>query len=171
MAVPDLHLGTAAQVDAAVGLGDRLVFEVQLEIAVVLFGGEEEPMAIVDQFVVLDAPVGVDIAHRRGPELRQLLGAGLEERPRILAGMTEPAGQVAAVEESGEAGRRGRFASGAREDQRQTNRQRTGSFMDGCWSGGGWRQPEGAARGALSRPTSSRNCGRVHGRPHRTTVG
>ena len=55
--VPDLHLRRGAQIDAAVGLGHRLVFDEQFDVAVFLVGGQIGAVAVVDQFVVLDRPV------------------------------------------------------------------------------------------------------------------
>ena len=55
--VPDLHLRRGPQVDAAVGLGHRLVVEQQLDVAVLLVGGQVGALAVVDQLAVLDLPV------------------------------------------------------------------------------------------------------------------
>jgi len=56
-----LHLRHAAQVDAAVAERLHLVIDQQLHVAVVLVGREVEALAVVDQFAVLDAPVGVHV--------------------------------------------------------------------------------------------------------------
>ena len=55
--VPDLNLRRAAQVDAAVALGTDLVVDQQLDVAVVLVGGEVGALAVVDDLAVLDPPV------------------------------------------------------------------------------------------------------------------
>ena len=55
--VPDLDLRRAAEIDAAVGLGADLVVDEQLDVAVVLVGGQVGALAVVDELAVLDAPV------------------------------------------------------------------------------------------------------------------
>ncbi len=80
--VPDLHLRRAAQIDAAVGLGDGLVFDEQLDVAELLVGRGVRSGAVVDQFTVLDGPV-----------LRELRALLLEIRLLLLAG--ELGGQCA----------------------------------------------------------------------------
>src|SRR4029434_4756416 len=54
--VPDLHLRRAAQIDAAVGLGNGLVFDVQRYIAHLLVGRRVGTVPVVDQLTVLDGP-------------------------------------------------------------------------------------------------------------------
>ena len=63
--VPDLHLRRAAQIDAAVGLGDGAVFDTHLDVAVVAVGRGKGTVAVVDQLAVVDGPV-----------LRELDGVG-----------------------------------------------------------------------------------------------
>ena len=52
-AVPNLHLGYAAQINPTVGLGYRLVVNKELKVAVVFLGAQVEPMAIVDEFLAI----------------------------------------------------------------------------------------------------------------------
>ena len=47
--IPDLDLGAAPQVNARIGLGDRLVLKEQLEVAVILLRGGVGALAVVDQ--------------------------------------------------------------------------------------------------------------------------
>src|SRR5207253_10869831 len=55
--VPDLHLGIAAQVKAAVALGTDFPISPQLEVAVILGGLQTLTLAVVMQNAVLDSPV------------------------------------------------------------------------------------------------------------------
>jgi len=59
--VPDLDLGDAPEVDAAVGVGDGAVFEEELEVSEELVGSEEESVSVVDEHVVDVLPVCLDI--------------------------------------------------------------------------------------------------------------
>jgi hypothetical protein len=101
--VPDLDLGHAAQVDAAVGLGDGLVLDEQFDVAVVLRGRGVLALPVVDEFAVLGFPVR---PHVRGP-LVALLLALLRHLARVGRVAAHPALQVLPVEERGEA--RGRL--------------------------------------------------------------
>src|SRR5690606_40500795 len=47
---PDLHLRRAAEINAAVGLGDCLVFDEQFDVAEFAVGGEIRSLAVIDQF-------------------------------------------------------------------------------------------------------------------------
>jgi len=55
--VPNLHLRSAAQVDAAVGVGDGLVFELKFDVAELFIGGGVRTGADIDEFAFLDAPM------------------------------------------------------------------------------------------------------------------
>ena len=79
--VPDLHLRAAAQIDARIRQRHGLVLDQQLEIAVVLLRGGVSPLAVVDEFAILDGPVRL---HGRIP-LSDLVGAGLRGHARELA--------------------------------------------------------------------------------------
>ncbi len=59
--VPDLHLRRGPQIDAAVALGEHLVVDQQLDVAVVLVGGQVGALAVVDDLAVLDLPVLLDV--------------------------------------------------------------------------------------------------------------
>src|SRR5438128_6127664 len=54
--IPDLHLRRRSQVNAAVCLGHGLVVDLQLDVAVVLVGGQVGAVAVVDQLAVVHAP-------------------------------------------------------------------------------------------------------------------
>ena len=138
-AVPNLHLRYAAQVHPAVALGQRLVLEQQLEIAVVLVGGGIKAVAIIDQFAILHFPVGIDVFRSllafweaafdglflvigqfsRGhlPQFRGVLGA-----PAI------PAGQVFAIEQGGEAGGRNILLGEGRQGRQRQHRKEVMQF-------------------------------------------
>ena len=49
--------GVASQIDAAVGLGNGLVFDEQLDVAIILVGSQIGAVAVVDQLVLFDRPV------------------------------------------------------------------------------------------------------------------
>ena len=105
--VPDLHLRRAPEVDAAVGLGDGLVVDQQLDVAVFLVGGQVGALAVVDQLAVLDAPVLLGVLGPLGELLRPLLVAHGGELARVEVGHAVPAVEVLAVEQGGEARRGG----------------------------------------------------------------
>ena len=111
--VPDLHLRDPAQIDAAVTVGQRFVIHHQLKVAVVFIAGEIQALAVVDQFTLGHAPVGVDVFRSRLPHREAALDrlafvvGELRRRHRpklrgILGAPAIPAGQVLAVEECGE---------------------------------------------------------------------
>ena len=79
--VPDLHLRRGPQVDAAVGLGDGLVLDEQLDVAKIPFGRGKRAAAVVDQLAVLDAPMGTERRVVRLPLRRARLGCKLRELP------------------------------------------------------------------------------------------
>ena len=83
--VPDLDLGRAAEIDAAVGLGDGLVVDQQLDVAVFLVGRQVGALAVVDELAVLDAPVLLGILGITG-ELLAI--APPRSSPRACAGRT-----------------------------------------------------------------------------------
>ena len=130
--IPNLHLRHAAQINAAVGEGNGLVFHEQLEVAVVLFGRGVHSVAVVHQFVALDVPMRfaglrVDFHHRAflvgvGPFLdlrRARLGRHREELAMIGGRAAAPALEILAVEKRGEARRRVDFGQrAAGEEQR-----------------------------------------------------
>ena len=111
--VPDLHLRDPAQIDAAVTVGQRFVIHHQLKVAVIFIAGEIQALAVVDQFTLGHAPVGVDVFRSRLPHREAALDrlafvvGELRRRHRpklrgILGAPAIPAGQVLAVEECGE---------------------------------------------------------------------
>ena len=108
--IPDLHLGIAAQIDAAVGTRfGKHPLEVQLEVAVVTIGGEEHAVTVADDLSPLHRPVlthiGIPLRLLRSP----LLGSQRRLGGRIKVGPPAPAGEVAPVEQRREAGRRRRL--------------------------------------------------------------
>ena len=65
--VPNLHLRDPTQIDTAVTVGQRLVIHHQLKVAVVFIAREIQALAVVDQFTLGHAPVGVDVFRSRLP--------------------------------------------------------------------------------------------------------
>ena len=117
--IPDLHLGNAAEIDPRIGLRYGPVIDEEFEVAVVLLGGGIRPEAIVDQFAVLDVPVGLlgriaDFKHRvlligSGPLADLLLPLVGRHRQKlaVVEGLAAaPAGEILAVEQRRESGRR-----------------------------------------------------------------
>ena len=95
--IPDLHLGSAAQINAAVGGGHGLVVERELDIAVVLVRRCIGPVAVIDEFAVLNGPVFRELRLLIGKRLPALFGRGcLDGGVRVVA---VPAGKIFAVKE------------------------------------------------------------------------
>ena len=105
--VPDLHLGAAAQVNAAVGFGYGLVFEMKFKVAIVFLGGEEKTVAVIHEFIAIDGPMRGHVCHGIGMNFCELFWSGLEQRTRVFASITKPAAQVLAVKGGLKAGGRG----------------------------------------------------------------
>jgi hypothetical protein len=123
--VPDLDLWNAAEVDAGIGFGDGAVFDEQFEVAVILLGGGIGAVAVVDEFVILGAPV---FPHGAGPFGD--LGVAVRGRHRqqfpVVEGIAAaPAGEVFAVKQGFKTGRWGCGLGAGREDRRceQQSRQ------------------------------------------------
>ena len=99
--VPNLHLWIAAEVNAAVGFRDRLVFDQQLVVAERFVGGGVGAGAGVDELALLDAPVLGEL----GAHLGEL---GVAFFAREFGGVVwveaVPAGEILAVEERAETG-------------------------------------------------------------------
>ena len=105
--IPDLHLGIAAEVDAAVGTRfGKHPLEVQLEVAVVAIGREEHAVTIADDLSPLHLPVLTHIGIPLRLLRRAFLGSQRRLGGRIEVGPPAPAGEVAPVEQRREAGRR-----------------------------------------------------------------
>lgn len=116
--VPDLNLGDAAEVDAAVAEREHFVVDPEFEVAVVFVGGEVEAFAVVDEFVIFDFPVGVEMVAfvvAFGVEEAAfdgflfvggfVFGGHVPEVGGVLGAPAVPTGEVFAVEERSEAGR------------------------------------------------------------------
>ena len=101
--IPDLHLGAATEIDAAVRFGDGFVFEQKFEIAVVFLRGEVEAFAVVDEDAIFHRPVGADVIHGARPMLGEFLFIHFKKESRILGAVTEPAFEILSVEEGDEA--------------------------------------------------------------------
>ena len=114
--VPDLHLGDAPQIDTTVAQRQHLVVDEEFKVAIVLVGGQIEALAVVDQFTILDRPVGVKVVAliiALGIEqsalnglafvIGLLLGRHGGQISRVAGAPAIPAGKVFAVEQSGEA--------------------------------------------------------------------
>ena len=108
--IPDLDLGTAAQVNAAIGEGNGLVIDEQFEIAVELVGGEVETFAVVDEFVVFGMPMLADIVEAGVVFGFEIFGGEGFVFARVFGIGAPPAGEVVAVEQGGESG--GHFGGG-----------------------------------------------------------
>jgi len=114
--IPNLHLRHAAQVDAAVAVGQGLVFHQELDVAVVFVGGEVEPLPslTISPFSIRQwALIGRGLACRRGRRLRwiafvfgELFRGHGEEFARVSRAPAKPAGEVLAIGERGKARRR-----------------------------------------------------------------
>ena len=99
--VPDLHLRLAAEVNAAVGFRDRLVFDQQLVVAERFVGGRVGAGAEVDELALFDAPVLGELGAHLG-ELGVAFFAG--EFGGVVWVEAVPAGEIVAVEERAETG-------------------------------------------------------------------
>ncbi len=100
--VPDLHLRSAPEIDAAVGLGDGLVVDLQLDVAVILVRGQIGPLAVIDQFAALDSPVRLGVVRPLGQLLRLLLVVHGGKLTRVEMGHAVPAGEALAIEQGDE---------------------------------------------------------------------
>ena len=115
----------AAQIYAAVAVGQRLVIHHQLKIAVVLVTREIQSLAIVDEFAVRHTPVRVDVFRSGLAQWKsafdglpfvvgQLSGRHRPQLGGVLGAPAIPAGEIFPVEECREAFRRS-IVSRARE--------------------------------------------------------
>ena len=111
VAVPNLHLRMAAEVDAAVGFRDSLVFDEQFVVAERFVGGGVRAGAGVDELALFDAPVRGELGAHLGE-----LGVAFFAREfgGVVGIETVPAGEILAVEERAETG--GWFGLGGAED-------------------------------------------------------
>ncbi len=100
--VPELNLGNAAKVDATVGLGVEFEFEAELEVAVILFGREEESVAIIVDDAVLDLPVPGDVFEALFLFVGQLFRREGEVFCGVFGADAPPAGEVLAVKKRSE---------------------------------------------------------------------
>ena len=74
--IPNLHLRIAAQINATVGLRDRLIFEHEFEVAVVFVGGGVRPMPVIVKCAVLYAPLLQELSLLLRKRLRAIFGFG-----------------------------------------------------------------------------------------------
>ena len=108
VSVPDLYLGTASQIDAAVSAFENLPIDVKFEVAVILAGTQAFPLSIEHEHTINDLPV---CSHHF---VRFLLGGRqfFHRHRRSCLRIPHqpfPAGQVGTVEQRCEAGRRSRL--------------------------------------------------------------
>ena len=101
--VPDLNLRCATQIDAAVGIGDCLVFNKEFDISEFLVSGRIRPVAVVDEFTVFHAPVFWKLSSLRLEVRVQLFAGQLCGVVRIQA---VPSGKILTIEYRMEAFRR-----------------------------------------------------------------
>jgi len=127
-----LHLRHAAEIDPGVGTRRELVLQPELEVAVVTERGRVASQAIVDQHALLDAPMRLavlELGKAGGPlrDQRVALGRGQgQQLPVVVGRAATPAAQVTAVEQGGEAGRRGGGDSPGRQGEGEQQRAREG---------------------------------------------
>jgi len=95
--VPELHLWDPAEVNATVGLGIELEFEAELEVGVVLFGGEEESVTVVVNDAVFGDPVLCDVLEAFFLLGGELFGREGEVFGRVFSGRSPPTAEVLAV--------------------------------------------------------------------------
>jgi len=98
--IPDLHLRIGPQIDPAVGLGDGLVINPQLEVAIISIGGQVSPLPVIDHFTILDTPMSLSVCGI-GLQLGLPFGVrhgGQFSRIKVLHAM--PAAQIPAVKDS-----------------------------------------------------------------------
>src|SRR5271157_2373399 len=100
--IPDLDLRCAAEINAAVALGADLEIDEELDVAVILVGGQVDALAVVDDLAVFDTPMLLQVLRIPGKLLGLLVATEGSELPRIGGLLTVPAGQVLTVEEGDE---------------------------------------------------------------------
>ena len=122
--VPDLDLRVAAEIDAAIPLGADLEIDLQLDVAVVLVGGEVGALAVVDDHAVLDPPVLLQVLGALLEGLGLLVGAHRRELARVHGLHAVPAGEVLAVEEGHEVPAAGRIRAAPAPARRPSPRPR-----------------------------------------------
>ena len=88
-----------AQVDAAICLGNRFVFQQQFDVTIVLIGGQVGALPVVDQFTIVNGPVHTCFFHPLGQLSHSLcLGHGSQfAMIKMRDGM--PATQILAIED------------------------------------------------------------------------
>ena len=102
--IPDLDLGDAAEVDAAVAVLLDLPIDPHFEIAVVAGRGEEEVgVAVADEHAIFDVPMLVDAGFHFGVPFGPLFGGHGGDFGRVLGDAAGPIVEVFAVEEGREA--------------------------------------------------------------------
>src|SRR4051812_28435476 len=100
MPVPDLYLGRASQIDAAVGLGHGPVFDQQFDVTELLVGRCVRPTAVVDQLAVLDGPVLRELGSLLRESRLPLFARQGRNAVRVQA---VPAGEIPSIEDRAEA--------------------------------------------------------------------
>jgi SpoVK/Ycf46/Vps4 family AAA+-type ATPase len=96
--IPDLNLRGCPQIDAAVGFGNRLVFDQKLDVTQFFVGGQVGSISVVDQNAAFDGPVLLRIL---GPFLDLSLTLFFRHRGelvRVEMRHPMPAGKIFAVE-------------------------------------------------------------------------
>ncbi len=103
--IPDLHLRRTAQIDAAVSLRYGLVFDNQLDVAVIFLGGQKRAEPIIDQFTVFDTPVLEGVLGVGRFLFGAILRAHCSQHIRAFGLHAIPTGEVLAIKEGRESGR------------------------------------------------------------------
>ena len=130
--IPDLNLRRSAEVDAAVGFGNSLVVDPEIDVTEVAVGRGVGAVTVIDQLAILDSPVLFefflllgDLRFQRVFTLLFCIGSAV----RIIA---KPALEILAVEQSGES-----FGRGDRSGGRLGSRLRLRFGGDHCGFRGG----------------------------------
>ena len=123
--IPDLHLRSRPEIDAAIGERHSLVLDVEFKIAEHLVGRQVGAVPIVDQLAILDTPVLLGVLGVGGEFLFPFLRRQGLQLVRIEVPHAVPTGQILVVEQSTESGRRIR---GSRD--RRSNSQPTGTLAE-----------------------------------------
>ena len=100
--IPDLNLRRTAEINPAVALGADLEIDEELDVAVILVGGQVDALTVVDDFAMIDTPMRFQVLRIPGELLGLFVCAKGMELPRIGRLLAVPAGQVLAVEKGDE---------------------------------------------------------------------
>ena len=124
--IPDLDLRVAAEIDAAVGLGDGSVLEPELDVTELLVARGVRALAVVDEFASFDAPVLLEfgLALLSGPRLAG--GIHHPDAPRVDVAPAVPAAKIPSIEQRTER----RLRRYRRKGRLSRRRERSGTERD-----------------------------------------